>query len=266
MAEPTSNNSEHSALIEVTNDRRWENELISTPGFCHLACPGGILLCPARNLGHFRRRNRFRNSRCIRRGSGAVVGRAYRSLYCLTRYVGTAGMGFYPVQLSTSVSPVTVTGPFPSINAFCPRFLISDAGKKRWMPRTGGRKSTALMGSLADRQSLGIILGHPPLWCAQAPRFLQDVRKVVLANSRQPNEHPGIRGVVVRDEERLGVGLHTHGTLGWFDADNHRIAILMQPDEQLPLHLEGRRAVRGAFLCSWQQPSNFTYCLPGDGV
>jgi hypothetical protein len=47
----------------------------------------------------------------------------------------------------------------------------------------------------------------------------------------QSNQHPRMRGVVIRDVEGAGIGLHSHCTLGGFDSYDDRVAVLVQADE-----------------------------------
>jgi glutamate carboxypeptidase len=68
---------------------------------------------------------------------------------------------------------------------------------------------------------------------------------------------------VVGDEESAGVGLHEHVAVLEAHAQRDGVTVLLEPQQELLLHVEGGRAVGGALLHARQRQGGLAHVGPG---
>ena len=100
-------------------------------------------------------------------------------------------------------------------------------------------------------------------WCGSPPRSNQKIAKLIRRDFRHSHQHPRIIQIVIGDVELLWSGAHHFLALFEIDANNQRLAILMQTREKFSLDLEGRSAVRGSRFGAGQSLGDLANAVEG---
>src|SRR5262249_31384258 len=105
-----------------------------------------------------------------------------------------------------------------------------------------------------------------PRRSGEAPGPLQDLPELRLPYPREAHQERRPADVVIGEVEGLGIELQQDVAVGEVDLDRDGLTILLQPQQELALHVESRRAVRGALNHAGKGESQLADRGPGDAA